>query len=90
MPPAVRAAAVPKVAADKPVGQWNTFEITLRGETLTVVLNGKTVIENMSLPGLPKEGPLGLQHHGGFDAQKNTYNAASSLMQFRNIYLKPL
>ena len=29
-----------------PSGQWNEFEITLKGDRLTVVLNGKTVIEN--------------------------------------------
>ena len=89
-PPEVRAAAVPKVNADKPVGQWNTFEITLKGDTLKVVLNGKTVIENMPLRGIPEEGPIGLQHHGGFDKKTNSYQAASSLIQFRNIYLKPL
>jgi hypothetical protein len=90
MPAEVRAAAVPKVCADKPVGEWNTFEFTLQGETLKVVLNDKLVIENMKMPGIPAKGPLGLQHHGGFNAKTNTYNAASSLIQFRNIYLKPL
>ena len=90
MPPEVRAAAVPKVCADKPVGQWNTFEMTVRGETLNLTLNGKSVIENMQLPGLPKEGPIGLQHHGGFDVKKNAYSPASSLVQFRNIFLTPL
>ena len=43
--------------ADKPVGEWNSFEITLKGDRLTVVLNGMTVIENAELPGIPAAGP---------------------------------
>lgn len=88
MPPEVRAGVTPKVRADKSVGEWNTFEITLRGEILTVVLNGKTVIENARLPGLPARGPLALQHHGGFKDGK--YSPASSLVQFRNLAIKEL
>ena len=88
MPPSVRAGVTPKVRADKPVGEWNTFEITLRGERLTVILNGKTVIENAELPGLPATGPLAFQHHGGWKDGK--YNPASSLVQFRNVSIKEL
>ena len=50
-PPAVRAGVTPKVRADKPVGEWNTFEITMKGDRLTVVLNGKTVIADQIIPG---------------------------------------
>ena len=90
MPPEVRAGCVPKVHADKPVGEWNTFVITMKGDRLTVVLNGRTVIDNVQLPGVPAKGRIGLQHHGGFDAKKGEYAAASSLMQFRNIFIKQL
>ena len=31
-PPEVRAAVTPRTQADKPVGEWNQFEITVRGE----------------------------------------------------------
>ena len=86
MPPEVRAGVTPKVKADNPVGEWNTFEITMRGDRLTVVLNGKTVIEKAQLPDVPKRGSIALQHHGGFKNGK--YSPASSLMQFRNIYIK--
>ena len=88
MPPEVRAGAVPKVCADNPVGQWNTFEITLKGEQLTVLLNGKTVIDDTRLPGLPPTGPIGLQHHGGLNKKTGKFSPASSLIQFRNIYIK--
>ncbi len=88
MPPSVRAGVTPKVRADNPVGQWNRFEITMKGDRLTVVLNGKTVIENAQLPDVPAKGAFALQHHGGFTNGK--YNAASSLMQFRNISIREL
>ncbi len=89
-PPEVRAGCVPKTCADKPVGQWNTFVITVKGETVTVALNGKTVIDHARLPGLPKKGPIALQHHGGFNEKTGKYSPASSLIQFRNIYIKEL
>ena len=89
MPAEVRAGVTPKLIADKNIGEWNTFEITMRGDRLTVVLNGKTVIENAQLPGVPARGPIGLQHHGskGPDGQ---WNSPPSLVQFRNIYIKEL
>ena len=42
--PELRAAVTPRTQADKPVGEWNHFEITVRGKTVTVALNGKTVL----------------------------------------------
>ena len=85
MPPEVRAAVTPKKRADKPVGEWNTFVITLDDDRLTVELNGETVIEKAYLPGLPPSGPIGLQHHG---APKP--NPAGSVIQVRNVYIKEL
>lgn len=90
MPPEVRAGVTPKMKADKPIGEWNTFIVTMKGDRLTVELNGKTVIENAQMPGTPDEGPLALQHHGGYHKADDQWNSASSLVQFRNIYIKPL
>lgn len=87
-PPDVRAAATPKMNADKDIGQWNTFEVTAQGSTVTLVLNGKTVIEKITLPDLPAEGPLGLQHHGG--VKDGVYTGIPALVQFRNVYVKEL
>jgi hypothetical protein len=87
-PPEVRAAVTPKVNADKNIGEWNTFEITVRGDRVTVVLNGKTVVENAQLPGLPPEGPIALQHHGSF--RDGRFVGPPSLVQFRNIFIKEL
>jgi hypothetical protein len=88
MPAEVRAAVTPKVKADKPIGQWNRFEIVVRGESVTVQLNGQTVIENASIPGLPASGKIALQHHGS--KQDGKWNSPPSLVQFRNILIKEL
>ncbi len=90
MPPEVRAGATPKVRADNPVGQWNTFVITMKGDRMTVVLNGKTVVDNLELPGVAPSGPIGLQHHGGINKKTGKWSTSSSLMQFREIYIKEL
>jgi hypothetical protein len=89
-PPEVRAGVTPKVKADKPVGEWNTFEITMKGDRLTVLLNGQKVLDNAQLPGVPEAGRLALQHHGGPNAKTGELSPASSLMQFRNIFIKEL
>ena len=88
MPPEIKAAATPKMNADKDIGQWNTFEVTVQGSTVTVMLNGKTVIDKITLPDLPAEGPLGLQHHGG--VKDGVYTGIPALVQFRNIFVKEL
>jgi len=64
IPAELKPALVPKVKADRPLGEWNHMEITMEGEILNVVLNGQKVIENARLPGVPAEGAIGLQHHG--------------------------
>ena len=77
MPAEVRKAATPILNADNPPGQWNRFEVTAVGERVTVKLNGKTVISQAELPGLPKRGAIALQHHG-------------DPVQFANIFIKEL
>ncbi|PCJ63799.1 MAG: hypothetical protein COA73_05050 [Candidatus Hydrogenedentota bacterium] len=90
MPAAVRAGVTPRANADKPVGEWNSFSITMNGDKLTVVLNGVTVLDAAELPGVPERGPIALQHHGGYDPKSDTWNGASSLVQFKNIYIREL
>jgi hypothetical protein len=88
MPAAVRAAVTPKLNADRDIGQWNTFEITLRGDRLTVVLNGQEVITNAQLPGIPPRGPIALQHHGS--KKGGEWTSPPALVQFRNITIREL
>ena len=87
-PPEVRAAVTPRTQADKPVGEWNRFEITLRGDRLTVVLNGKKVIAEAQLPGIAATGPIGLQHHGG--KRDGKWTGPPSLVQFKNLHIQEL
>jgi len=90
MPPEVRAAVTPKKKADRPRGEWNTFEITMKGDRLWVKLNGEEVISNAELPRVPKEGPIALQHHGSYDSKTGQWTGPPSLVQFRNIAIKEL
>ena len=77
MSAAVRAQVTPKRKADRPVGEWNRTMITIKGDRLTVALNGSVVIDNAQLPGVPAKGAIGLQHHG-------------SAIDFANLWIKEL
>src|SRR5690606_37871979 len=54
LPAEERTKAVPKFHADNPVGQWNTYDITMRGDRVTVYLNNILVIEDALMPGIPE------------------------------------
>jgi hypothetical protein len=77
MPQRVRRACIPITNADKPLGEWNAFLVTVKGDRMTVDLNGERVIDHAELPGLPKSGPIGLQHHG-------------DRVQFRELWVKEI
>ena len=76
----------PTVSAEKPAGQWQTYDITLLDRHVTVVLNGKTIIDNQPVHGCTggalwsdpfKPGPIYLQgDHTG--------------IRYRNIVLTPI
>jgi hypothetical protein len=87
--PELRAAVTPRHQADKPVGEWNHYEITVRGQTVTTKLNGVTVIPGATIPELPARGRIAFQHHGGKDAQ-GRWNSPPSLLQFKNVYVQEL
>jgi hypothetical protein len=74
----------PIKVADKPGGQWNTFHIIMKGDVVTVHLNGELVVDQVPLENywergkpLPAKGPIELQHHG-------------DQLWFKNIYIKEL
>jgi hypothetical protein len=74
----------PLKVADKPVGEWNRFRIMMKGEKVTVFLNGEKVVDNVTLENypdykepVPAKGTIELQHHG-------------NPLEFRNIYIKEL
>lgn len=71
-----------KPGAFKGAGEWNAFEITCRGDRVSVVMNGMPVAEvdmakHEALKNRPRKGFIGLQNHG-------------SAVEYRNIRLKPL
>ncbi len=84
----MRAGVTPKVNADRDIGQWNSFEITMRGDRLTVVLNGISVISDARLPGVPARGPIALQHHGNW--KDGAWVSPPALVQFRNLAIREL
>ncbi len=88
MPASVRAAATPRTQADKPVGEWNRFEIRVRGNSVNVMLNGKNVIPNAEMIDLPARGRIALQHHGAMRDGK--WTSPPALVQFKNIFIKEL
>ncbi|MGB8168574.1 MAG: DUF1080 domain-containing protein [Chthoniobacteraceae bacterium] len=88
MPPEARSGATPKMKADNRIGKWNRYEITVKKGTVTVVLNGQTVIPTYAIPGLPAHGPIGLQHHGAM--KDGVWTSPPALVQFRNIFIKEL
>ena len=70
----------PLVVADNKVGEWNRFHIIMKGEKVTVYLNGILVTDNIplenywdhSIPIFPKE-QIELQAHGTYVAYRNIY-----------------
>ena len=74
----------PTKVADRPIGEWNTFRILIRGDKVTVFLNGEKVVDNVTMENysdrsqpLPAAGPILLQHHG-------------DPLEFRNIFIREL
>ncbi|MEX2672606.1 MAG: DUF1080 domain-containing protein [Phycisphaeraceae bacterium] len=86
----VRRGVTPLTPADNRIGEWNTFIITMVGDRLSVLLNGKIVLNHAQLPGVAESGPIGLQLHGSYNAEDDSYSQAAALVQFRNIHIKPL
>ena len=76
----------PSEIANRKPDEWQSYDITLLGRMVTVVLNGKTVIANQEIPGITggaldsdegAPGPLMLQGDHG-------------VVEFRNIVLTPV
>lgn len=60
---------------EKPVGQWNSYDIICDGKTVTLYVNG--LLQNKGTDSKPSWGPIGLQSEG-------------SPIEFRNVYLEPI
>jgi len=70
----------PLVLADNAIGQWNNFHIIMRGDRVTVYLNGVLVVNNIilenywdrNLPIFPEE-QIELQAHGRHVSYRDLY-----------------
>jgi hypothetical protein len=70
----------PLVLADKPFGKWNHFRIIMRGNRVTVWLNGKLTVNDAVMENyydrktpIPERGPIELQTHGGEIRWRNIF-----------------
>jgi hypothetical protein len=70
----------PSQLADNPIGEWNRMYIRMVGPYVTVILNGKKVIDNVELENyyhrdqpVYSEGPIHLQTHGSETRFKNIF-----------------
>jgi hypothetical protein len=77
-------ASKPVTVADKAIGDWNTFKITMVGDKVTVKLNDVLVVDNVVLENywerdkpIYPTGQIELQNHG------NT-------LYFKNIYIREI
>jgi len=70
----------PSIAAEKPAGEWQSFDITLVDRHLTVIFNGKKIIDNQPVWGptggamssdVLSSGPIYLQGDHGNVAYRN-------------------
>jgi len=76
----------PTVAAERPSGEWQTMDITLVDRHVTVILNGKRIIDNRPVPGstpwalwsdVTRPGPIYLR-------------GDRTSIEYRNLVLRPV
>jgi len=76
----------PSQAAEKPAGEWQTMDITLCDRHVTVILNGKTIIDNK-----PVYGPTGgAMSADVFKAGPIYLQGDHGKVMYRNIVLTPI
>ena len=80
-----------KLGFQKPVGEWNVEEVTVKGSTLKVVLNG-TVILDTDLSKIDPATYMAKSKHPGVTRTNGFFGFAghNDPVQFRNIRIKKL
>ena len=73
----IRKSATPILKADNNTGEWNRFEIKVFQQNITVLLNGKAVIENALIKDMSDAGAIGIR-------------IPDMPMEFANIYIRDL
>jgi hypothetical protein len=84
--------AIVDVAAVDPMphaaGKWNVYEITAKGNTFTVVLNGQKTVDNATADKFAS-GRIALQHGLGLKDDKGVASD-KGVVKFRKVEIKPL
>lgn len=75
----------------KPIGEWNQQEVTVKGSTIKVVLNGEVILDT-DLSKVDPETFMGKSKHPGLSRTKGHFGFAghSDPVAFRNISIKRL
>ena len=75
----------------KPVGEWNVEEVTVKGSTIKVVLNGEIILD-ADLSKVDMANVMAHKEHPGKDRTKGFFGFAghNDPIQFRNISIKKL
>lgn len=76
----------PAVPAPRRPGVWQTYDVTLVGRYVTVVLNGKTVIDHQEIPGITGGA---LDSHEGTDGPLVLQGSEYGQVSYRNIIITP-
>jgi hypothetical protein len=79
---AIYGSITPMLNQSKPAGEWNHVEITCKGESVVIFMNGIKIVDIMmdqheSLKNRLRKGYVGMQDHGNY-------------IWFRNLKIKPL
>src|SRR5436190_413155 len=72
----------------KAAGKWNVYEITAKGDTLTVTLNGQKTVDGVK-DAKHASGRVALQHGLGLKDDKGVAND-KGVVKFRKVEIKPL
>lgn len=73
----LRGKKIPAIERKEKPGKWNRYLITLKGDRVTVSVNGVSAIDNQHIEGLPARGSFALESGG-------------DSVQYSNIYLRTL
>ncbi len=64
-----------KESSEKPIGQWNSYDIICKNDWVVVLVNG--ILQNVATECTPRSGKICLQSEG-------------TPIEFRNVYIEPL
>ncbi|MHC4511377.1 MAG: 3-keto-disaccharide hydrolase, partial [Planctomycetota bacterium] len=64
-----------KESSEKPIGQWNAYDIICKDDWVVVLVNG--VLQNVATECTPSSGKICLQSEG-------------TPIEYRNVYIEPL